>query len=125
MAGSNQMNDAAFLIENLGAKLFEKGDTKHLYFSTKTLCDLYGLKCRSYSSGRVSEATLNGEKISNSRAIRIITMFQFGKFHYDCNKKIFSSRTMPKNIVRKLKNAINQASKDEPYKETKRTDLHV
>ena len=92
-----------YLVSEIKSSVWEKNNIKHIYPNTKALCDLYGLKCRTYSSGRVSEATLNDAPITNSRATRIITMFQLGKFHYNCNTNRFDSKTMPKAMVNKLK----------------------
>lgn len=101
----------SFLLCSLNGTLWEKSTLTHIYFPTKALCDLYGLTCRTYASGRVCTASLHGEKITNSRATRIITMFQFGKFHYDCGSDEFTSRTMPKAIINKIKKLILEREK--------------
>ena len=107
------MDTEDFLINEYSLQYWDKKDMHRIYFPTKTLCDIYGLKCSTYSSGRVSSATLNGDKISNSRATKIIILFQFGKFYYDVDTKQFKSNFMAarKKIHNKLVKTIKSQAR--------------
>jgi len=67
-----------------GGKLWRKGNQARFYFSN--LEELYGLRTNNYKSGNVRSATLNGEKISNSRAHDIINMLRGKQVYIDAMK---------------------------------------
>ena len=57
----------------IGGKEWKKSDTLHrIYFEGKALENLLGLEISRYNSGSISSAKLDGEKISNSRAWKML-----------------------------------------------------
>lgn len=58
----------------MGASRWTKGGHDRLYLNG-AVSDLIGLKIECYKSGNISSATLNGEKISNSKAGKILYGF--------------------------------------------------
>lgn len=53
-------------------RIWEKAGYKRLYMNKEKLQEAAGLKIDRYKSGNIASASLNGEKISNSRAGRIL-----------------------------------------------------
>lgn len=66
------INDAAMkFIKDNGSSVWTKKDMAHLYLNGAAAA-LIGLKVYYYNTGNVSSATLNGEKISNSKALELL-----------------------------------------------------
>ena len=59
-------------LTELGGKLWEKGDKRRVYFNAPAVAAMIGLNIHYYGTGNISSANLNGEKISNSRARRMM-----------------------------------------------------
>lgn len=59
-------------LEQIGGKRWAKGDHDRVYLSSDVAAELIGLEVSRYGTGNVSYAALNGEKISNTRARRIL-----------------------------------------------------
>ena len=60
---------------DMGCREWQKGDHHRIYFNWHTdevLAEFFGLVINRYKTGNISSAYLNGEKISNSEARRII-----------------------------------------------------
>lgn len=77
-------------LEAIGGNRWQKGDHDRIYFND--LASLYGLDYTTYKTGNVMSASLNGEKISNSKASKILSSLHFGKFWYDCHTSEFHHR---------------------------------
>lgn len=102
-------------LKKIGGSEWRKGDQHRYYFND--LSNLHGLRTSRHKSGSVSSASLNGEKISNSEAKRILESLDRIKVWYDVNKQEFTYKTTPnpmdhrgydlegmaKNIVNTLK----------------------
>ena len=69
-----------------GGRLWEKNGKRRVYFNDLEV--IYGLEIIRYESGRISSAKLDGEKISNSEAGRMIS--NFGRIWLE-DGKIFQS----------------------------------
>lgn len=62
--------------------LWEKGIHRRVYFDIKNYLDL---EISTYNTGNIKSAYLNGEKISNSKAGKILQ----SKIYFDLNKEEF------------------------------------
>lgn len=62
-------------------KIWEKGSYKRAYLSEKAVATAIGMTFRKYKTGNIAEATLDGEKISNSEARKIFN--RFANAYYD------------------------------------------
>ena len=67
-------------IKSIG-KEWIKEDMHRIYINN--LEKIYGLETTSYKTGNISSATLNGEKISNSRARQLSCDLSCAKIYYD------------------------------------------
>ncbi len=72
---------------NAGGKLWEKNDKHRVYFNN--IATLYGLDLGFYNTGNISSAQLDGEKISNTQARKILVDLDSGKFFFDLDDKKF------------------------------------
>lgn len=79
---------ASVLIEN-GGREWKKGNYHRIYFDISTMSELYGLKYSTYGTGSISSAYLNGDKISNSEAYRIISSLR--DIYYDVLTEKFNT----------------------------------
>lgn len=71
--------------EELGIKLWEKGNMKRYYIN---LYHMTGLTIKYYKTGNISDAFINDERISNSEAYRM----KAAKTYYDVtSKKLIST----------------------------------
>ena len=77
-------------LEAIGGNRWQKGDLDRVYFND--LADLYGLDYTTYKTGNIMSASLGGEKISNSKASKILSSLNFGKLWYDCHTNEFHHR---------------------------------
>ena len=66
----------AAALEGLG-KLWEKGGHRRLYLDRDAMCRIIGLEIEKYKSGSVRWASLDGERISNSAATRILLQMEY------------------------------------------------
>ena len=76
----------AKILTDEGGKLWEKtterDELRRVYFNSETIADAIGLDVSYYNTGNVSGATLDGGRISNFEARRILGGLT-GKFFYD------------------------------------------
>jgi hypothetical protein len=70
----------------IGGKLWERDDKRRVYFND--LAEFLGLEVNRYNTGNVSSATLNGDKISNSQATRMLWAIS-GKLWWDAADEKF------------------------------------
>lgn len=66
---------------SLGFTVWEKGGRRRIYVNAKDFDKVFGLEISCYKTGSISYAALNGEKISNSMARRLIG---YRTPYYDC-----------------------------------------
>lgn len=86
------------ILKAQGGNLWEKARMSRVYFNTPALCRIYGLELDFYKSGNVSHATLDGEKISNSRGRKEYDHLEQCKFWYDVNDDKFRSRYLNEEV---------------------------
>ena len=69
-------------------KVWEKGNHKRAYLNEKAVATAIGMTVREYKSGNIAEASIDGEKISNSEARRIFN--RFANEYYDMIENAWS-----------------------------------
>ena len=67
-------------IKGLGSE-WQKGNQHRVYFNN--LGYYYGIRTERYNSGNVSSAELDGERISNSQAKRLLSTLAYSKLWFD------------------------------------------
>ena len=68
-------------LTEIGCTVWEKYGRKRIYVNSDDQIEkVFGLSVGRYNSGMISSAFLNGEKISNSQARRLLTV----KPYFDC-----------------------------------------
>lgn len=82
-------------LTKIGGREWIKDDMRRVYFNVDLAAELIGLSVTRYNTGNISAAKLNGEKISNSKARKILGELEFGKVWYDVNSGEFHTRGMP------------------------------
>jgi hypothetical protein len=87
----------------LGGKLWERDGKRRVYFSP--LAEFIGLEVNRYNTGNVSSATLNGERISNSQATRMLWAVA-GKFWWDAADEKFHWKDIDNGYGRQIMLAI-------------------
>jgi len=88
----------------VGGNEWRKENMHRIYFND--MPGLYGVKVTRYNTGNVSSATLDGERISNSAARKILNKLCCGKFWYDVPTGQFMSRGLAESDARILKDAV-------------------
>ena len=88
--------DRAQIIEILegqfGGNLWENYGKCRVYFNGADIAARQGLDWGTYNTGNISSATLDGEKISNSEAKRILAGFGLHKIWFDFADGQFHTR---------------------------------
>lgn len=69
-------------------KVWEKGNHKRAYLSEKVVATAISMTFRKYNTGNIAEASIDGEKISNSEARRIFN--HFADSYYDMINNVWS-----------------------------------
>lgn len=77
----------------IGGKEWKAGQKHRIYFHD--LAMLFGLYCSMYKTGNISSATLNGEKISNSKATKLLYALRLSKVWFDVNTNAFHYECFP------------------------------
>ena len=71
-----------------GEYIWEKYGKRRIYLNNaESFKTFFGFEFSKYNSGNISHASLNGEKISNSKAAKILAE----KHYFDCNAQQFVS----------------------------------
>ena len=89
------------LIEDDAHNLWEKYNKKRLYLD---FAKIINLQVDRYNTGNISSASLEGEKISNSKAYKYIQ----GKAFIDLNSNKLECQYMHSEIVELLENELSQ-----------------
>lgn len=88
-------------LKKIGGKEWISGTNHRIYFNN--LSKYYnGLSVSRYGTGNISSATLNGEKLSNSRARALMTELDMGKLWYDVKTGQFESQRMSSEVKNKV-----------------------
>lgn len=89
----------------------EDGEKHRVYF--KNIREFYGLSCEFYkSSGRVSSATLNGDKISNNTANKLCTYLDLAGLYYDVNEGAFYSPKLDEDDFQVITSEITRRANE-------------
>lgn len=76
---------------------------------------LYGLKVTRYKTGNISSATLDGERISNGHASKLLTSLELGKLWWDYADQQFHAHGMSEQMMSVLIEALEaRLSSHEP-----------
>jgi len=77
-------------LESVGGKYWEKNGMHRIYFNNVT--EIIGLNVSRYNTGNISSASINGQRLSNSRAGEIFNQCRDSKFWYDLDGHKFHGR---------------------------------
>jgi hypothetical protein len=102
------------LAEQFNGNHWQKGDHNRVYFNSWDIAKHQGLQWSGYNSGNIRSASLDGSKISNSEARRILNGFarkiwydlNSGEFHTDGENDYPGSREMYEEFVADVLAAI-------------------
>ncbi|MBG3117433.1 hypothetical protein GHV30_17675 [Proteus mirabilis] len=64
----------------LGCAVWENYGKRRIYIDNEQLESVFGLRVNAYNTGNISNAFMNGEKVSNSRAYKLLSV----KPYFDC-----------------------------------------
>lgn len=96
--------DAVEALKAIGGKLWEKAGMSRVYFDA---AEWMGIKINRYNTGNIASAYVNGEKISNSEARRMISSVE--KVWFDNEDGKFYSRAtnraLAAEVIEKIKAA--------------------
>jgi len=90
-------------LKSLGNE-WQKAGHHRIYIND--LPTLYGLSVTRYNTGNISRATLDGERLSNSNAMKLMTDLDFGKLWWDVPTSQWQSKGLSEQAVRRLIDAI-------------------
>lgn len=91
MTNTNTNNSVEEKLIGVGCYVWEKYGRKRIYINEDQLEKVFGLSISRYNSGWICSAFLNGEKISNSEARRLLAI----KPYYDCLSGKFVGKLAP------------------------------
>src|SRR5690625_5017988 len=107
----------------LGGKVWERGDMKRVYFNYEELADFYGFKSNRFGH------TVDGEKVSNSRASALHRHFTEGKFWYDLTTGEFAFRDIKEEwaetIIERITEKLEAVAEDAPAEEAVETEAEA
>lgn len=86
----------------IGGKEWERGEDHRVYFSNDLIADLIELKIYRNSRGKVSSATLKGERISNSS----VSNYLPGQFYYDVKEDKFFTIACGEELAQEIVDAM-------------------
>lgn len=91
-----------------GGKLWEKHGFRRIYFNR--LHEWYGLTYETYNTGNISDAWVDGQRVSNSDGRRILGRLEFAKVWFDLNDGKFRGKGFSRDedfdrIVERIKEA--------------------
>lgn len=75
----------------LGCKVWENYGKRRIYINDEHLEAVFGLKVERYKSGSIKHCELNGEKISNNKAFKLL----LDKPYFDCIAQTWHSNLNP------------------------------
>jgi hypothetical protein len=100
------------ILTDAGGKLWEKttdrGELSRIYFNTELVSEFIALDVSHYNSGNICGAYLDGSRISNSAAGRILSSLVDGKIFYDFADDKFHWTTNYGGHVRDYCRALRQ-----------------
>lgn len=80
------------MLISLGCKVWEGGEHRRIYINTDEQFEaVFGLKVERYNGGGIKRVELDGDKLSNNKAFKILTEKHF----FDCVAKKWHSSLTP------------------------------
>ena len=115
-------------VENLtsyiGNRWTKKGD--RLYLTDAFMLSAVGLEYECYKTGNIASATLNGEKISNSKAGKIASFLRFAKIYVDLETgELVNAGEYAEMIAAAVNAALPAEKEKEEEKEDARPDVEM
>lgn len=89
---------------DMGGNLWEKAGHSRIYLNN--LAHLYGLEISRYNTGNISHATLDGEKISNNSARKILGSLYDAKVWFDRTNGTFGTRGLTDEAYERIMTAL-------------------
>jgi hypothetical protein len=89
----------------IGGKEWKVSDKHRVYFNLDFMAEAIGLDLSFYKTGNICSASLDGEKISNSKANKILRSLD-GKFWYDVKEDKFFMKEMDRELAKQVKEYI-------------------
>lgn len=103
------------LTSYIGNRWGKKGD--RLYLTDDFMLAAIGLKYESYKTGNICRATLNGEKVSNTKASKIISFLRFSKIHIDLETgELMNAGEYAESIAAAVNAALPSVEEKEDYR---------
>lgn len=91
-----------------GGKLWEKEGRRRVYFNG--LPELCGLEVHRYNTGSISSAYLDGEKLSNTKAARLVGRLEHCKLWFDLNSNEWRHQGLEEAEFARCVRAIEEAA---------------
>lgn len=112
------------LTSYIGNRWTKKGD--RLYLEDAFMLSAVGLEYDCYKTGNICSATLNGEKISNSKAGKIASFLRFAKIYVDLESgEIVNAGEYAEMIAAAVNAALPAVEEKEEEKEDARPDVEM
>lgn len=112
------------LTSYIGNRWTKKGD--RLYLTDTFMLTAIGLEYECYKTGNICSATLNGEKISNSKAGKIASFLRFAKIYVDLETgEIVNAGEYAEKIAAAVNAALPAVEEKEEEKEDARPDVEM
>lgn len=92
-------------MKSIGGREWIKGDYHRIYFNLDFMADCINLDLDFYKTGNICSARLDGERISNCQAKRILTKLD-GKFWYDVKTESFMIKEVDRDYAKQIEQAI-------------------
>lgn len=103
------------LTSYIGNRWNKKGD--RLYLTDEFMLAAIGLKYECYKTGNICRATLNGEKVSNTKAGKILSFLRFAKIHIDLETgELMNAGEYAESIAAAVNAALPSVEEKEDYR---------
>ena len=103
----------------IGGNEWNAGNHHRIYFND--LPEWFGLELSYYGTGNISLAKLNGEKVSNSQARKLVSALDIGKLFYDVNNGEWIAQRLDESLAETCIESIERKAREtkaEAQKET-------
>src|SRR5690606_23290277 len=92
-----------------GGRRWTKAGHNRIYLNN--LAELYGLRYDTYKTGNICWATVDGERISNNSARKILFTLNNAKVWYDCNTGRFEAKSLTGEAHERIMAALGTVAK--------------
>lgn len=112
------------LTSYIGNRWEKKGD--RLYLTDDFMLTAIGLEYECYKNGNICRATLNGEKVSNTKAGKIASFLRFAKIYVDLETgELMNAGEYTESIAAAVNAALPAVEEKEEGKEDARPDVEM